>query len=125
MQVGTYDGYIQLFTMARYHDNIVNRDKMKTNYRDKNYSSLPNCKPSVHTQMLKHTHIRTPTHARTHAHTHTQQITYKISSFECPNFYFNDINIVKVNVTQSVHVLNCISINALNFVESSQTKTLV
>ena len=32
---GRYDDYIQLFTMGRYHDNTVNRDKLKTNYRDK------------------------------------------------------------------------------------------
>ena len=42
LYAGRYDDYIQLFTMARYRDNIVNRDKLKTNYRDKNYSSLPN-----------------------------------------------------------------------------------
>ena len=34
---GRYDNYIQLFTMGRYRDNIVNRDKLKTNYRDIHY----------------------------------------------------------------------------------------
>ena len=34
-----------LRTMGRYCDNIVNRDKSKTNYRDKKYSLLP--KPNL------------------------------------------------------------------------------
>ena len=38
--------HIQLFTMGRYRDSIVNRDKLKTNYHDKKYSLLP--KPIWH-----------------------------------------------------------------------------
>ena len=41
---GKYDNYIQLYTMGRYRDNIMNRDKLKTNYHDKKYSLSP--KPS-------------------------------------------------------------------------------
>ena len=43
--VGRYDNYIQLFTMGRYRDNIMNCDKLKTNYRDKKYSLSP--KPTM------------------------------------------------------------------------------
>ena len=45
---GRYDNYIQLFTTGRHRDNIVNRDKLKTNYRDKKYSLSP--KPNAHLQ---------------------------------------------------------------------------
>ena len=38
---GGYGNYIQLFTVGRHCDNIVNRDKLKTNYCEKKYSLSP------------------------------------------------------------------------------------
>ena len=47
---GRYDDYIQLFTMGRYRDNIMNRDKLKTKYHVKNYSLSP--KPKANTKIF-------------------------------------------------------------------------
>ena len=49
-------------------------------------------------------------------YTHNLQQLYRLEACECPSFYCSDFIMVKVKVNQSVHVLKCVSINALNFV---------